>query len=62
MFLGLMNLFIFSVSTTLKSYTLIIAQHKKYVNTIVLYFFKLGKTARIVYILHFTKLHTIINR
>lgn len=36
MFLGLMNLFIFSVSTTLKSYSIIIAYKIKNVNNIVL--------------------------
>ena len=35
MFLGLMNLFIFSVSTTLKSYSIIIAYNILKVNTMV---------------------------
>ena len=40
MFLGLMNLFIFSVSTTLKSYVIIMPQEKLYVNKMFLYFFR----------------------
>ena len=39
MFLGLMNLFIFSVSTTLKSYVIIMPRIIFYVNIIVLYIF-----------------------
>ena len=40
MFLGLMNLFIFSVSTTLKSYVIIMTRMFFKVNIMVLYIFR----------------------
>lgn len=40
MFLGLMNLFIFSVSTTLKSYVLILSHNLKNVNYFVQFFYE----------------------
>ena len=58
MFLGLMNLFIFSVSTTLKSYLIIIAYIFFYVNKFIQYLLLNSRNQAIVYILHFTKLNT----
>ena len=48
MFLGLMNLFIFSVSTTLKSYDYIITQQKIYVNKMFSSNFSKGRNLDIV--------------
>ena len=52
-----MNLFIFSVSTTLKSYLIIIAYKFLNVNNIVLLNYKHPKNPHIVLFLHFTKLN-----
>ena len=57
MFLGLMNLFIFSVSTTLKSYSIIIAYNIFYVNNLFKQISLQAKNTDIVYDLHFTKLN-----
>lgn len=48
MFLGLMNLFIFSVSTTLKSYVIIMTRTFFKVNNMFLYLFLYPENALIV--------------
>lgn len=48
MFLGLMNLFIFSVSTTLKSYVIIMHQTNLNVNKMFLQILHISENAHIV--------------
>ena len=52
-----MNLFIFSVSTTLKSYLIIMAWIIRIVNLLVLLYWRISRKDYIVSLLHFTKLN-----